>query len=469
VAAPWYLTLTLFEGVDDESKVFWYRFFIHDHFNRLGAGVHTTTPGGNFIYFIEQGGYGIFPWVALLPGALAVVTRLRLRSPDKADHLALIGLVWAGFTFTLMSLSATKFHHYVFPVLPGLAILLALFVDRLWEEGVAPHGMSLVLGLLLFILVGKDLASNPKAFTDLFVYNYDRPYPWELVNRPIALFASRPLWLGDLATLVVVGAGAWLGLELWSSRQRPVPVHLGTAVLALLGVGTALLASMAWRGNLSTLGLVGVALALAGGWAATQVSRAPAESRSVLWALAGGLLVMGAVLAVRGFRGGPQADRLLATLVEPVNIKLALGFTFTACGVLLVVAAIQHSRLLLFGTFWALAAGFALWFNWGHWVDLSHHWTQRDLFWRYYQQRKPDEPIAAFLMNWRGETFYSRNTVKQIREMGKLAPFVEQPGREWVLVEHNRLNLLRQAAGTGRTITPVDRDINNKFMLVTVD
>ncbi|WP_244222287.1 ArnT family glycosyltransferase, partial [Corallococcus exercitus] len=31
VAVPWYLTLCLFDGVDDEGKLFWYRFFIHDH------------------------------------------------------------------------------------------------------------------------------------------------------------------------------------------------------------------------------------------------------------------------------------------------------------------------------------------------------------------------------------------------------------------------------------------------------
>ena len=42
VAVPWYLTLSLFEGVDDEGKGFFYRFFIHDHLNRLTAGVHTT-------------------------------------------------------------------------------------------------------------------------------------------------------------------------------------------------------------------------------------------------------------------------------------------------------------------------------------------------------------------------------------------------------------------------------------------
>ena len=66
--------------------------------------------------------------------------------------------------------------------------------------------------------------------------------------------------------------------------------------------------------------------------------------------------------------------------------------------------------------FGALALGFALWFSWSHWVDLSHHWTQRDLFWRYYDRRKPGEPIVAYMMDWQGETFYSRNTVKQIKD-----------------------------------------------------
>ena len=83
VAVPWYLNLSLFDEVDDEGKGFFYRFFIHDHLNRLTAGVHTTTPGGTFTYFIEQGGYAIFPWVALLPGAFAVVSRLQLRSASQ--------------------------------------------------------------------------------------------------------------------------------------------------------------------------------------------------------------------------------------------------------------------------------------------------------------------------------------------------------------------------------------------------
>ncbi|QRN99935.1 glycosyltransferase family 39 protein [Archangium violaceum] len=469
VAVPWYLVLSLFQGVDDEGKLFWYRFFIHDHLNRLGAGVHTTTPGGTFIYFIEQGGFAIFPWVALVPGAFAVVSRLQVRSKKKSDHLALIAALWVAFSFTLLASSATKFHHYVFPVLPGMAVLIALFVDRLWEEGISTHAMSLVFGLVLFILVGHDLANNPKDFTDLFVYNYDRPYPSELVTKPIAMFASRPLWMGDMLALVLVGVGAWLAVGVFPAKTRGSSVAARAVALLCLLVGGAFLLPLASRGTVGATWPLGVALFLLGAWLAWNAYQAGEESRTGLWVSATAFLMVGAVLFARSVRMPAPSDSLLKSLSEPVNVKMVMGFTFAVAGALAVVAAVQRSRVLLYGTFWGLAAGFALWFNWGHWVDLSHHWTQRDLFWRYYAQRKPDEPIAAFLMNWRGETFYSRNQVKQVREVGKLKPFVEQPGREWALVEHNRLGLLRQTVGANKVVTVIDRDINNKFILVTVD
>jgi hypothetical protein len=94
------------------------------------------------------------------------------------------------------------------------------------------------------------------------------------------------------------------------------------------------------------------------------------------------------------------------------------------------------------------------------------------LFWRYYRQRGPGEPIAAFMMNWRGETFYSRNQVEQFRSgdaTTRLRNYVSQPGREWALVEHARLPLLITSSGSDKKVTVIDRDINNKFILVTID
>lgn len=474
VALPWYLTLSLFDSVDDEGKLFWYRFFVHDHLNRLTAGVHTTTPGGSFTYFIEQGGFAIFPWVALLPGAFAVVSRLKLRSRDKADHLALIAVIWVAFAFWLLASSATKFHHYVFPVLPGVAVLIALFVDRLWRDGVSEHAVSLIFGGVLFVLVGKDLAETPKDFTDLFVYNYDRPYPAELVTRPIAFFSTRPLWMGDLVTLVLLAFGVYLAFEAFSSKDRPArPAAARTLALGLLLTGVATLVAVATQGQVSAMGLWGLSLVALSGFLFWQASRPEeAQGRTVLQAVAGLLVLAGVMLAVRGFKGPAASDALFKVFTGTINVKVAMGFAFSVAGMLLVVAAVQRSRVLLFSTFWALAAGFALWFNWGHWVDLSHHWTQRDLFWRYYAQRQAGEPIVAYMMNWRGETFYSRNTVEQFRSGDantRMRAYAARPGREWALVEHTRVSLLRSAVGTDKTVTLIDRDINNKFVLVTID
>ncbi|MEW6433625.1 MAG: glycosyltransferase family 39 protein [Myxococcota bacterium] len=341
VCLPWYYEMFTMWRVDDEGKLFWFRFIIHDHFARLGSGVHTTTPGGDFTYFIQQGGYAMFPWVVLIPGAFAVVSRLKVRGGSSADGTALIAVLWFAVSWGLIGASATKFHHYVFPMLPPMAILMGLFLDKLWEEGPAEHGMALVLGVPILALVGKDLASDFKHFTDLFVYNYDRPYPAFLSERPT---------LGS-----------------YNLKQ-------------LLGMGTVVVAGLA------------------------------------------------------------------------------------------ALFAAMKNRVALFSTGLAGVLAFALWFNWGHWVDLSHHWTQRDQFWRYYSQKREGEPIAAFLMNWRGETFYSRNTVKQIKDNPNvgMANYAAQPGRKWSLVEHARLGILKNAVGN-HNVTLIDKDLNNKFVLVVIE
>jgi hypothetical protein len=166
----------------------------------------------------------------------------------------------------------------------------------------------------------------------------------------------------------------------------------------------------------------------------------------------------------------PQASALVKNLRTPVNVKMGMIWAFTLGGVAAALGALRNSRTGLVGSLGALALGFALWFSWSHWVDLSHHWTQRDLFWRYYDRRAPGEPIVAYMMDWKGETFYSKNTVKQIKDSpARMAAFANLPGRKWALVEHPRLGLLRQAIGPDHRIEQVDRDLNVKFVLVTID
>jgi 4-amino-4-deoxy-L-arabinose transferase-like glycosyltransferase len=347
VAAPWYLVLSLFRGVDDESQTFAYRFWVHDHFERIASGVHTTTPGGSFAYFLEQGGYGTFPWVAALPGALAELARVRARERRPRESFLLLAGIWAVLTYVLMSFSATKFHHYIFPAVPGIAILCAVFLDRLWEEGPERHFGALVLGLAAFAVVGHSLWTAPKSLPDLYVYNYQRPYPE-----------------AELAALHPVHA---LGPLQYSFGARPM--------LAVITLGGGLALVLAW---------------------------------------------------LRRWRR---------------------GLVLTLAGV---------------------ATASAIYVSWFHWRELSPHWSQRDIFWTYLSQRaSPDEPIAAYEMNWRGETFYSRNLVKQVEGPELIRAFAARPGRKWIIVERSRLQGLRSTLGQREAIRVADRS-DNKFDLVSV-
>lgn len=469
VAGPWFVVMSLFPEVDNEGKTFFVRFFIHDHLNRLLEGVHTTTPGGTFIYFIEQGGYAIFPWVALLPGALALVSPLRLRQLDTRGRVAFIAFLWAVFAFLLVDASATKFHHYFLPIVPALAILFALFIDRLWEDGPAAHAIPLLLGGVLFFLVAKDLATTPKDFTDLFVYNYERAYPHDLDTRPLVLgWSRRPLMSGDLVAAVLLAIGAWMtvgagGVDRADRLKARMPGFL------VLAVGLTALATTSVPVLTKPLVLLACLVVAASALVLWGAMSGPSpHRRAAVEVVAMGAIVAGMLLALGFFV--PRTNVLAVNLRLPVNVKTGMVWAFTLGGVAAALAALRGSRAGLVGSLGALALGFALWFSWSHWVDLSHHWTQRDLFWRYYDRRNPGEPIVAYMMDWKGETFYSRNTVKQIKDSpARMTAFGNLPGRKWALVEHPRLGLLRQAVGAEHRIEQVDRDLNVKFVLVTID
>jgi len=333
-----------FEGRDDEGRTFVERFFLYDHFDRFASGVHTTTPGGTFSYFLDQGAYAVFPWVLLVP--LALQTLFSMRREDARFRLAATWALSLAVTFTLFTVSATRFHHYVMPMLPAMAVLVALALDALWDD-VRSAAPALVAGMVLFVVTAKDLVMRPRHWLDLFTYNHDRPYPTELLTRS-----------------VVAGAPSWL--------------TLGTA-LTLVSV------------------IAGVSLLVA---------------------------------VIRG--AGPRV----------VRISVALG---VACATFL---------------------------SWLHWPELGRHWTQRTLVDRYFAERGADEPLAAFFMNWKGETFYTRNEVVQVNARdprSEVQAIVGAHSRSWFLVEHHRVDVLRSLLPPGARLLPVDTEQTNKFILARVE
>ncbi|CAN5123925.1 hypothetical protein BH09MYX1_BH09MYX1_52570 [soil metagenome] len=254
VGLPWYVAMYVRHG-----SPFTDRLIFHDMFNRALHHVHDTNEGDDtsFRFYIWQMGYAFFPWTALAPLGLVYW----LRKSDDADRgkgdVSVFLVMWFVFAFGLFSFMGTKFHHYIFPAVPPVAMLIGIVLDAMmvraapseleaerarvaapnFEEGVrkqetrAHEGLMLggaaVSGALLIALVGRDLVIKPEGadqpgairFLQLFTYNYRRPWPDNL----------------DFSTtlLVFVIAAAVLSLLLVSRhlRRYGVPLFAGFAII----------------------------------------------------------------------------------------------------------------------------------------------------------------------------------------------------------------------------------------------
>ena len=125
------------------------------------------------------------------------------------------------------------------------------------------------------------------------------------------------------------------------------------------------------------------------------------------------------------------------------------------------------------GAFGVMAIVFGTWISHYHFNMLSPHWSQYHLWQTYYDERQAGEPVYAYQLNWRGETFYSRNTVLQVKESGanaRIRRLIDEPGREFIITEQSRFHTLKNvlSADKRNKLHILDRS-NVKFYLCVVD
>jgi 4-amino-4-deoxy-L-arabinose transferase-like glycosyltransferase len=311
IAVPWYAFMAAWPVRDDSGWTFLQRFWLYDHLRRLRAGAHVPSPGGGWLPYLGWLAVGTFPWVAAVPGALGEALRTRGAARDVRGGLALLCGLWVAAGYLLMAFAATRYPHYVLPLVPPLLVLAALFVDRLLDEGLRRHALAGILGAAALAATGWSLSRNPRLLAALFTYDPRRSWPADLPDPGPAL-----------------------------------------AVLSLV--------------------------------------------------------------ALAGFAG----------------------------------AALRRSARLATGSLLASALLSAAWISWVHWPELANHWTQREVFaaWRR-EAPAPDEPLVAWLMNWRGETFYGRNRVREVADPARMREVASRAGRLWVVTEAERLPSLGSAVG----------------------
>ncbi|MFN3198833.1 MAG: ArnT family glycosyltransferase [Bradymonadia bacterium] len=404
----------------------WYnRFVVHDHYKRLFEKVHSTDDGA-FEYFVKWIGYGLFPWIGLLPAAIARMVGLR-KGPDgytKLQKFEIFIFVWAIFGFMMFSKSGTKFHHYIFPAIPPLCILLALALDDLIDR--APRGASVLLmgGALITVWVGQDLYRMPtrhgeasQNLVNLFTYKYDRE--WPEYTPPEELAEAR----AALAT-----APDAEGPDVDKKDKPPMTAEQ----LAFAEEDNAFLFELSgplfWMTWMGAIGLG--AMALFGGW-------------------------------IREYGG----------------VVVALGGLWCAMYCLhtyLPVVSHHWSQKGMWDTYYSQCTPFEEGDTLGYRQHMLGHLgrvpKRADMFPRV----KCKEPIIAFRTNWRGETFYSANTTLPVIETKFMKQFFAQWGEHqpfYLFTERSRVkselepNLPKHLKGKGQEVFGANR----KFVLFRFD
>ena len=171
VMLPWYLGMFAKHG-----NAFYTRFLVHDHFNRLGAGVHQIDTG-TFEHFLKWGALGLFPWVGFVPLILRDVARMRLKDGSPRSRLRLFLLIWSFFAYVLFTLSATKFHHYIFPAIPPFILLASMSIEDFLKDRTWSTRLAAIVGAGIVASVGLWIVTDQQAFRNMFTYKYDRPLP----------------------------------------------------------------------------------------------------------------------------------------------------------------------------------------------------------------------------------------------------------------------------------------------------
>lgn len=214
VAVPWHHAMLIRHGAP-----FWNELFGDNHWRRMVIGRHGDR--GTFEYFLRELGYGVLPWLAVAPAALAWAVLRRggtgaaaAQSPTEVRKQGIIwlGAIWFVSAYALVSLSMTKFHHYVLPAIPGLAIVVGCFLDDLVSRRATRTAAAVALvGVPLLLLVTVDLVSarnSSQHFLWLFSYDYvhnphGRPWPDKLdFSAPIIALCAAFV----LSTLALVSA-----------------------------------------------------------------------------------------------------------------------------------------------------------------------------------------------------------------------------------------------------------------------
>lgn len=199
VAMPWYALVASRNG-----SAFFSEFVVHQQFARFVSGEFLHVQP--FWYYAPVLAAGLFPWTAF---ALLLFSKNLYR-----DGRTIFLAVWFAFGFIFFSASRGKLPHYLLPLLPPLAALMGIAIDRARERSSAVLFAVAASALLLWLIPTAEDALSQALISGIR-------------RAPIRFFTG---WLAPAAVLAV--GCAWLELR----KHRPLALALIATCSTLLVV-----------------------------------------------------------------------------------------------------------------------------------------------------------------------------------------------------------------------------------------
>ena len=219
ISLPWYIYMGIKHGMP-----FYAEFFGEHHFGRLEGTI--DKPDGPFEFYVWQLSIGAFPWICFFVPALFFTVKKVKENKD----LSFIILTFF-FLFLFFTLAATKFPHYIFPVVPFMSIILAEgFFDLVGgRENYRIYPIVGVFSALFLILIAKDFGTGFNYANLIYIITTHHvqtwfgrvfdPVPMMLVCVPVMVFfIVLPVFKPEKRLLMYISSiGFVLSAVFWAS------------------------------------------------------------------------------------------------------------------------------------------------------------------------------------------------------------------------------------------------------------
>jgi len=446
VALPWYIAMYVRHGAP-----FTDRLIFHDMFNRAFSHVHDTNEGDDtsFRFYIWQLGYALFPWTGLAP--LGLLWWLRRKNDDRADMSVLL-CMWVVFAFALFSFMGTKFHHYIFPAVPPIAVLIGVVLDDMLGAPERGPGEARGLRGSMAVYLGGLVAG-----TALMVVGVGRLFPGSFFGtKPDGHLADPSRALGIV--LLVAGAAIVALVTRATRSPRPADVPDNEDTVGASPVAPESTEAAAHASRMLAAGSVSAALLLVVVGRDLIITPQGADQPGAIRLLQ--------LFTYNYRRGWPDSLDFSAPLA---------AFTIVGIGLTLALAVKAVRRH-------AVAAMCAFAFVWGVWgLDVymektAQHWGQHEVIAAYYADRaSAAEELVAYQMNWKGENFYTGNHVPAFVSTGSTFTTWLKKQKDagakvmYFITEHGRISGLKSEVGAKAYREVTDKVLCNKFVLVRAE